>query len=262
MGKYNSSHSRVVPVFDALMDEDTSGRAWLHSLLRLGSCFTNQVPSDSVGTLSRDHPRWWGKNERRLDPPLTLLQWLVANLSAPKSDDLWGSAATREKRERLVERDPATIAEALRLLRGPRATHVWYVLEGQSQPDACLQTETLLVVIEGKRTERTATSMTTWMPRRSQMLRHMDAASEIRGDRRVVGLMIVEGQSGAYAMVPSEYWLKEAKDQVLERTLADSLPHRSADERIQIADGFVGVVTWQRVCAEFALPWPPCHDND
>jgi hypothetical protein len=153
------------------------------------------------------------------------------------------------------------ITEALRLLQGARATRVWYVLEGQSQPDACLETENLLVVIEGKRKERMATTVTTWMPRRSQMLRHMDAAWEVRGGKRVLGLMIVEGQKGAHAYAPSEYWLKEANDLALEQALVDSLPHRSSVERAQIADGFLGATTWQRVCAEFELPWPPCQDS-
>ena len=53
------------------------------------------------------------------------------------------------------------------------------MLEGRSQPDACFETDAMLVVIEGKRTERKATAVTTWMRSRSQMLRHMDAALEI-----------------------------------------------------------------------------------
>jgi hypothetical protein len=118
----------------------------------------------------------------------------------------------------------------------------------------------MLVVIEGKRTERKATAVTTWMRSRSQMLRHMDAAWDISGGKRVLGLMIVEGQGGADATTPNGHWLTQANDQLLAETLADSLPHRDPVERHQISDGFLGVTTWQRVCAAFGLSWPPCQD--
>lgn len=256
MGTYDSSRTRVAPVLDSLMDRDSSAQTWLLPLLRLGSRSAGRL-GVTIGALLPDHPRWWGKNERRLDPPQDLLRWLVAHASAPASENLWGSPATRAKRERLVARDLSTITEAIRLLQGPPASRVWYVLEGRSQPDACLETDTLVVVIEGKRTERKATTVTTWMPARSQMVRHMDVAWDIRRGKRVLGLMIVEGQGGAEAVSPTDHWLTQANGQVLQATLTDSLPHRSSEERDQIANGFLGVTTWQRVCAEFRIGWPP-----
>jgi hypothetical protein len=259
MGKYDSSRTRVAPVFNRLMDRDSSAVTWLPPLLALGSYSAERLDFDP-GPLTIPHPRWWGENERRLDPPRDLLIWLVANASPPVSDKLWGGDASREKREKVVARDPATIAEALRLLKTRTRPGIWYVLEGKSAPDVCLETATAIVVIEGKRTERTATSVTTWMPKRSQMLRHMDAAYEIRGGKRVLGLMIVEGDGGSDAVTVSAHWTNLANEQVLEQTLTDSLPHRSVDERKQIAAGFLGVTTWQRLCAEFGVPWPPYND--
>jgi len=135
-------------------------------------------------------------------------------------------------------------------------------LKADSQPDALVETETLLLVVEGKRTERKATVATTWMRRRSQMLRHMDAAWEVRGGRRVLGLMIVEGQRGIGATTPTEHWLREADEQVLEQTLTASLPHRTPAECNQIADGFLGVMTWQKLCSDLGLPWPPGGGSD
>ena len=89
------------------------------------------------------------------------------------------------------------------------------------------------------------------------MLRHMDAALEISRGKRVLGLMIVEGEGGAAATAPSDHWLREADNQLLETTVADSLPHRDPGQRNLIAEGFLGVTTWQRVCAAFELGWPP-----
>jgi hypothetical protein len=258
MGKNDSSRTRVAPVFNCLLDCDSTGATWLKPLLELGTRST--IGSISPGTLIPNHQRWWGKNERRLDPPKSLLQWLVAHASQPSSSGLWGSQDTRLKRERLVACDQATIATALNLLETRTRPGVWYVLEGRSAPDVYLETGTSNIVIEGKRTERNATSVTTWMPKRNQMLRHMDAAWEIRGNKRVLGLMIVEGDGGADAVTVSDHWNSQANAQVLEQTQTDSLPHRSVEARREIAAGFKGVTTWQRVCAEFGIPWPPYED--
>jgi len=143
------------------------------------------------------------------------------------------------------------------LLDAKPRRRVWYVLEGRTQPDACLESETFLLVLEGKRTERKATSSTTWLPRRSQILRHMDAAFEISEGRRVFGLMIVEGPGGADSVTPSAYWLNQAEEEISDSSLSASLPHRTVAERAHIAEGFLGVTTWQAVCKRFGLPWPP-----
>ena len=259
MGKYDSSRTRVAPVFDHLMSRDASASTWLQPLLALGS-YSTQMADFNPGPLLPCHEKLWGKTEKRLYPPKTLLRWLVKNASRPSSDTLWGGAETREKREKLVEHDRATIADALRSLDTRTQPGVWYVLEGRSAPDVFLETESAIIVIEGKRTERFATSVTTWMPKRSQMLRHMDAAYEIRGGKRVLGLMIVEGNGGADTVTVSDHWTQQAGEQILEQTQNDSLPHRGVEERRQIAAGFLGVTTWQRVCAEFSIPWPPYKD--
>ena len=214
MGKFNSSLTRVVPVFNALMNGDSTGKSWLPVLLKLGSRSSGRVEGLVPGPLIPGHPRWWGREERRFDPPEGLLRWLVENLPTPESQHLWGVGETKEKRERLAARDPRTIGEALQLLEQGYKPRKWYVLEGQSQPDACLETERLILVIEGKRTERESTTTTTWMKRRSRILRHMDAARELPGNKKTLGLMIVEGPGGADAVTPSEYWQGEADAQV------------------------------------------------
>jgi len=115
-----------------------------------------------------------------LDPPKALLCWLVENLQMPESGSFEGSDVTRDTRKLLAQKDPATIAEALHLAAEMPKPRAWYILEGQSRPDACLETESLILVIEGKRTKREPATTTTWMPQRSQMIRHMDAAWKVR----------------------------------------------------------------------------------
>ena len=74
-----------------------------------------------------------------------------------------------------------------------------------------LETDDLVVVIEGKRTEPAPTTTTTWMPVRHQMLRHIDAAWDRRGDRQLFGFFIVEGETGDSMTVPA-HWREAARN--------------------------------------------------
>jgi hypothetical protein len=166
----------------------------------------------------------------------------------------------RERREALARKDSATIAEALRCLRNGSRGRKWYVLEGDSRPDATLVMEDAVLVVEGKRTERSCTSTTTWMGARSQLLRHMDAAMEHFPGKRILGILLVEGDGGSEARMPSPHWAAESKAQYEPTMLASSLPHRSPGERSALAAGLLGVATWQAVCAQNCIPWPPVQD--
>ena len=99
-----------------------------------------------------------------------------------------------------------------RLRDGEKGT-AWFVLEGESCPDAYLETDSIVVVVEGKRTERTTTSKTTFMPKQSQLIRHMDAAWEVADGRRVLGLLLVEGGSPDPMLVP-ERWSSASDEQL------------------------------------------------
>jgi hypothetical protein len=204
----------------------------------------------------------WGDAEISLTPPRPLLEWLIQNAELVHASALdRASRITRAKREGLLRRDPATIQEALQLLSvDRRPSRGWYVLEGPSRPDVYLESDRALVVIEGKRSETGATSSTTWMRNRHQMLRHLDCAWEVRQGRSVVGFFIVEGDGGADAIEPPKVWREAAETTVQPPTLASNLPHRGASERESIARCFLGVTTWQRVCLEFEIPWAALPD--
>ncbi len=186
-------------------------------------------------------------------PPTSLLAWLVENVKCPTTNDAWGEGEARRKREALVRGDRAVVAEALaRLKAGPRERD-WAVLEGASQPDVFLATDEVMVVIEGKRTELGPTTKTTWMPVRHQMLRHLDAAWEIKGSRAVYGFFIVEADCEPPGDIPP-VWQDFAKATVSTGALAGSLPHRKPEEQGRIAEAFLGVTTWPAVCARFDIP--------
>jgi hypothetical protein len=186
-------------------------------------------------------------------PPTSLLGWLIENVKGPTTNDAWGDGKVRRKREALIRGDRTVIAEALKRLEKVRGERDWAILEGPSQPDVFLETDEVVVVIEGKRTESSPTTATAWKPVRHQMLRHLDGAWEIRGSRSVYGFFIVEGAPERPGDIP-QVWEDFAKTTVSAEALARSLPHRTREEQRRIAEAFLGVTTWQAVCAQFDIP--------
>jgi len=255
MGKYDSSQTRVAPVFDALYARDPSGASWLDSIVTRGSRLDVIATIPTNQRLIANHGPRWGAFEAKLPAPTSLLTYLVKNVDPRLAEALRDNGETASRRAALAKRDPATIDMALAELdKGKRGRH-WFILEGESRPDALLETEDVVICIEGKRTEASCTTHASWMPRRSQLLRHMDAALDAFPQKRVLGLLIVEGDGNADARVPSSHWLNECEAQYEQSMLDDSLPHRTATARKLIADGVLGVTTWQEVCVAVGVPW-------
>lgn len=252
-GKNNSTDTRVTPVFSELLRRKCEGRTWLPALLALP--MRERASTIRAATPPIIAPVRFGRNEVRLKPPIELLRFLVNNptrLRPPVKETT--SAATREKRKALLSANPKAVREEALALLGRRvAEKAWYVLEGPTQPDVYIETEDAVVVIEGKRTERDATTTTTWMAERDQMLRHLDGAWEIRGNRRVYGFYIVEDDPAEGPDVPA-HWQGVCAKTIASRTLSASLPHRSAAEQRAIASSFLGATTWSRVRSALDLP--------
>lgn len=176
--------------------------------------------------------------------------------SAPSGKD-----PSFEKRQSLFAQKAKAITEALQELSRSSRGRSWHVLEGCSKPDVYLESDDALVVIEGKRTESGPTIGTEWMPKRHQMLRHLDAAWECRGNRRVYGMFIVEGYGGADAVDVPPHWISASLATFGTAALSDSLPHRGPEEQLEIARCFLGVTTWQAVCKAFSISWSALPDT-
>jgi hypothetical protein len=229
--------------------------SWLDAVLATGS------RSDIVATVPRgqrlvaNHGPRWGTFEASVPAPISLLRYLVRNVDPRLVELSRDTGDTRAKRLALSKHNPATIEMAFEELNRGRRGREWFVLEGESRPDALLETEDLVTCIEGKRDESGCTTHTSWMPRRSQLLRHMDAALDAFPKKRVLGLLVVEGDGDANALAPAVRWIRECAAQYEQSMLDDSLPHRTSAQRRQIADGVLGVTTWQSVCAAVGVPW-------
>jgi len=256
MGKYNSSRCRVAPVFDRLYSADPTGADWLDGLIALASR-KEVVQSAPQGLrLVQDHQKRWGKSEACLPAPATLLEYLVRQVTLDQVQKSGSKGHALERRTALANGDKDALTDALAQLTARKRGRHWFVLEGESRPDALLETDRAVICVEGKWRERACTTKTTWMPERSQLLRHMDAATDKFRGKQVLGLLMVEG-TASDPNHPSKHWLDQCKQQYGSTLVAKSLPHRTNDEQKRIADGVLGVVTWQAVCERFGIAWPP-----
>lgn len=246
-GRFDSSRTRVAPVFSALSARQDP---WLPTLLRLPKGGARSASVIDPGALVELAFGDGMRREKRLPAPPSLLRLLVRQVHRrhPQPN---ASHATLAKRDRLFERDPEVMREALELIDQGRVSRGWHVFEGPTAPDVYIATTQALIVIEGKRTEAGATIDTQWMKGRHQMWRHIDAAWEVKGARRVYGLFIVEGDE--QGRVPS-HWHLASQATCAEAALASSFPHRTPSEREEVRRCFLGVTTWQTVVKEFALP--------
>ena len=107
--------------------------------------------------------------------------------------------------------------------------------------DCVIQTEQLVITIEGKRTEPIS-SATSWYPRRSQLVRNLEAAKHLANGRAWGTLLM------------SETALEEGTDAGLDAVLADSTPHLDAAERNELHAAYLGNLTWERACDAVGIP--------
>lgn len=81
-------------------------------------------------------------------------------------------------------------------------------------------------------------------------LRHIDAAWEIRGAKRVYGLLIVDEETPTFQ---AGGWKTDCESTWGDKAVAESLPHRGPVERLTIAQAFIGMTTWQAVVREMGF---------
>jgi hypothetical protein len=101
-------------------------------------------------------------------------------------------------------------------------------------------TDKLVVTIEGKRTEPLSAA-TDWYPKRSQLVRNLEAAKHLANGRRWASLLL------------SETEIFEGSDAGLDAVLPESAPHLNAAQRGELHGAHLGNVTWRQACEATGL---------
>jgi len=253
MGRFDSSLTRVQPVFNELYLKDKAGESWIEPLLKLASDSKSSLDGLTLHNLV-EAPIF----ELSAHPPKSFLRWLISNpekLSSPpeKFWEKWGSA-TRNKRKVFLKGDKNVQIEALKELDNCQniPDRTWWRLEGVTKVDCALRTSNAIIFIEGKRTERGASKDILWYPNRNQVLRNLDCASEYtknHGLKYFFVMIVVEKD----LFENDHYRQEEVKNIVNPQTVKDSFPHLSEEEQKRLMNHYLGVTTWQNIVAKFNL---------
>jgi hypothetical protein len=247
-------------VFTALIERDPTGRSWLPALLELcprhdrlpagvraepGELLPELVATRLYKDKVLGEVEILHCFERRVPPPAGFLRWLILNsekMSWPKNAGT--SEETLRRRRELcgddVDLREASRREALALLeeRGASGSDKkWWAFEGFTEVDCWLETEHLVLLVEGKRHE-SLSAATAWYPARNQLVRNLEVA----------GYYV--GAKDAFVLLATE----EAVPELTSETLIASTPHMNDTDREPLTERYLGQVTWQSLADALALP--------
>jgi hypothetical protein len=250
MGQYDSSLTRVQPVFDALREKDPTGATWLLDLWRMAIATRNGhpvAPPESLGPIVASKVY-----ERTIPPSTAFLRWAVQNPSrlVPLTPDYGATGkVARLKRAELFGTDAAARWAAIESAvseidrRGAKGSgQQWWAFEGFTHADACFETPECLLLVEGKRTE-TVSASTRWFKQRNQLWRNVEVAGELAAARAFGVILAVETEADG------RKGLQDA-----EATRDGSYPHLSEGERARLDRHLLGFVVWSELVDHFGLP--------
>jgi len=274
-GLYNSSLTRVYPLLGQLINRDPTGQSWLPGILKraaasapyavplpqtIGSLLPEVVTKRTIGgnilkyhgVDSIDLPSCF---EKSLPPSYGFLRWLIEhpeNMEWPDKGKARFSQRAQSKREDLLgwhggDRQAVAQQNALDELdtKGAARAHgKWWSFEGTTSVDCFLETENLILLIEGKRTESLSSSVN-WYPGRNQLVRNLDVAQELAGDKAFAVMVMAE----------------EDIDPISQDIIDTSLPHLHPDERRQLMQHYLGCLTWRQICSVVDIPFESLPDT-
>ena len=242
--------------FDALLDRDGAGGSWLGPLLRAAP----RGP-DRFGELA-DRPGWLeaplavrtetgrrGAFEYPAAPPRALLAWFIDHPEelrrpeqapvSPETLRLWRALFDDEPRGARARAQD----RAHELLRGsPPFAEAWWRFEEAHTADCLLMTDRIVLLVHAREDGAAPLPATPWFPRRSALVRDLEAARRFGDSGKAWGVLVLGGDDDRSADLPGE--------------IAAGAPHLDPDSRRDLAAGYLGALTWARAAAATGLTGP------
>lgn len=255
--------ANVQPAVDALLERWPRGGHWLGEFWEmaarrrpgmalpkpdaLGKLLPAETPRDPASRTGTVY-------DRPLAPPAAFLQWLIEHPGSMSVGDpsTFGAKSdeARDWRRKLFSGDTQLVAAAqaeglnqLAKRLAQRGRNKWWAFEGFARVDCCLITDACVLVVDGKCLD--GSPSTVWLPRRSRVWRHVEAAKELAGDRQYAVILAVEDDAaGAAALAAAQ------------ASLDDSFPHLDPAQRTDLSRHLLGFVTGPDIAARFGLDGP------
>ncbi|HEX3833461.1 MAG TPA: hypothetical protein VHW04_15900 [Solirubrobacteraceae bacterium] len=252
----NSSLTAVESFFTTLFTGDAAGGSWLPALLaatpfsdRLGELVQAPgwlqtqlaVPGASGRLACFEYPAAASKR---------LLAWYIDHpdrlVWSPGAGANVSAQTVRLRRVLIDDDPPGTRARAQErahdlLARSSGLTPAWWRFEELKTLHCVLITERLVVTIQGEPGGGLPPA-TPWYPRRSQLVRNLEAARHLADGKRFATLVL------------SQRPLSDAADEHLERILPEAAPHLDELERRELHDAYLGNLTWDQACDAVGIP--------
>jgi hypothetical protein len=245
----DASPATIELFFEALLARDGAGGSWLGPLLRAAPRGRARF-----GDLA-ERPGWLqapvavrtetgrrGAFEYPAAPARELLAWFIDHperLSRPEADAV--RPETLRLRRALLDDDPPGARaraqdRAHELLRQSTPFgEAWWRFERAHTADCLLLTDrlVLLVLAAGD----AFAPATPWFPRRTALVRDLEAARRFAEERKAWGVLVLGEQDDA------------ADAAALARRVADGAPHLDSEARRELAGGYLGGLGWSRAAA-------------
>ncbi|MBJ7469833.1 MAG: hypothetical protein JHD16_00955 [Solirubrobacteraceae bacterium] len=258
-GRFDSSLTRVQPFFEAAFQREGWLAALLSAVPRARALFGEVAdrPGDMLPAFLGAHPT--GKAPRAcfefgVAPDKRFLRWCACHperLAWPPGLS-YSEQTTRSRRALLYDEPPGRDVaqdEALRHIdANPTTKSGWWRFEGVSQIDCVIQTEKLVITVEGKRTEPLSAA-TDWYPQRSQLVRNLEAARQLAKGRAWGTLLL------------SEHPVLDGQPDELAAILDAAAPQLEEAERAELQRAYLGNVTWADACDAVGIDFDALPDT-
>lgn len=249
MGEKDSSKTRVQPFFEKIFDAKNAD--WIVSLLNAFDSGLARSMSENAGIPKYDTIDKYF--ERKLAPPERFLEWLILNPSKLKwpmedSNEREFGSATQDKRKALLEAKEEIQKEAFQNLKqygAEQSYKKWWAFEGFTSVDCLIETDKILLAVEGKRTEKGPSESVSWYPQRNQLIRNLETLQQYAQGRSFAVVMIDE--KGNYQFDDAD--------------IKSSLPHFTEEERKELISHFLGAFTWKEVCLKTGVEYSSLPDT-
>jgi hypothetical protein len=160
-------------------------------------------------------------------------------LSWPDNGSMKFGSTTQKMRENLFGKEgPSACFEAKELALaelkriGPKGSlRHWWAFEGFTSIDCYLETDRMVLLIEGKRFENVSSGVQ-WYPNRNQLIRNIEAVSQACNGKNYAVLAIGEH---TIEDPDNDSWIK-------------SLPHLTDSQRHDLQVHYLGHTTWAKIC--------------
>lgn len=250
MSDKNSSTTRVAPLGKAIVKD--------HSLVDKLISLLPRVPNTIFGDFSDEDVFFTlppQKHEKSLPPTKEHLLGIIEKIendekfrNSISSKAISNSTSeNKNKRKLLFNLDEQTIKEAKGLINNIQ-TRSWHVFEGTSRPDLFIENNHFILLIEGKRTEPSTTDSVTYLPYRSQIIRHIENALDYcKRQKKVIAFYIIEEKCGYKEKCSLDYLPKELENETIKKAQVT---------RHEIIDSFYGYTTWQKLEDNLGITFP------